>query len=272
MGGATPSSLTVWWNAPGATTCQAYRDTSPGGSFSTKVYDSNGTSFTDTGLVSSTTYWYKVKATNASSSSELSSPVSGTTLSVTGGTPPATPTGLNVTSTTSISVSLWWNASNGATTYQLYRNGSQVYSNSSTNYTDTGLASSTTYQYTVQATNSYGSSAPSSPPVSATTPPVRTGVPPATPTGLNVTSTTSISVSLSWNASTGATTYQLYRNGSQVYSNSSTNYTDTGLASSTTYQYTVQATNSYGSSAPSSPPVFWQQPRSLASRRQPPQG
>ena len=80
-------------------------------------------------------------------------------------------------------------------------------------------------------------------------PPVTGGTSPATPTGLNVTGTTTSSVSLAWNASTGATSYQLYRNGSQIYSNSSTNYADTGISWGTTYQYTVRATNSYGSSA-----------------------
>jgi hypothetical protein len=85
-----------------------------------------------------------------------------------GGTPPTTPTGLTVTTTTVSSVSLSWNAATGATSYQLYRDGTQVYSSSSTNYNDTGLGSGTTYQYAVRATNSTGSSGLSSP-VSATT-------------------------------------------------------------------------------------------------------
>jgi hypothetical protein len=79
------------------------------------------------------------------------------------------------------------------------------------------------------------------------------GVAPATPTGLTVTATTTSSVSLSWGASSGATSYQLYRNGTEVYSNSLTSYTDLGLASGTTYQYAVRATNAYGSSAQSNP-------------------
>jgi uncharacterized repeat protein (TIGR02543 family) len=78
-----------------------------------------------------------------------------------------------------------------------------------------------------------------------------TAVLPVTPTGLAVTTTTSTSISLSWNAN-GATSYQLFRNGVQVYTGIQTTYTDIGLASGTTYQYTVQATNSNGSSAQSS--------------------
>lgn len=85
-----------------------------------------------------------------------------------GGSPPPTPTGLAVTATTVSSVSLSWDAATGATSYLLYRGGSQVYSGTSTNYSDAGLAPGTTYQYTVSATNAKGSSAQSSP-VSATT-------------------------------------------------------------------------------------------------------
>jgi hypothetical protein len=79
-----------------------------------------------------------------------------------------------------------------------------------------------------------------------------TGNGPPPPTGLSVGSATTSSLFISWNASVGATSYQLFRNASQVFSGSGTSYTDTGLASGTTYQYAVRATNSFGSSALSS--------------------
>lgn len=74
---------------------------------------------------------------------------------------------------------------------------------------------------------------------------------PETPTGLTVGSATVNSLTISWNASDEATSYQLYRNGSQVYSGSNTTYIDTGLTSSTSYSYTIQARNSSGTSASS---------------------
>lgn len=77
---------------------------------------------------------------------------------------------------------------------------------------------------------------------------------PATPMGLTVTGVTSTTASLSWTASSGAISYQLFRNGTKVYNNSATSYTDSGLAPSTSYQYTVQASNASGSS-PQSPSV-----------------
>lgn len=72
-----------------------------------------------------------------------------------GGAVPGTPSGLTGTSTSS-SVTLTWNAASGATSYNVYRNGSRVGTPSGTSYTDSGLAASTTYSYQVSASNSAG--------------------------------------------------------------------------------------------------------------------
>ena len=51
-------------------------------------------------------------------------------------------------------------------------------------------------------------------------------------------------VALAWDAATdnvGVTGYTVFRNGTQVASVSGTSYTDTSVAASTTYSYTVQA-------------------------------
>jgi poly(hydroxyalkanoate) depolymerase family esterase len=66
------------------------------------------------------------------------------------------------------------------------------------------------------------------------------------PTGLAVTSVTSSSVSLSWNAVSGAASYHVYRNGALAGSASGTTYTDTGLAAGATYSYQVAAVDSGG--------------------------
>jgi chitinase len=163
---------------------------------------------------------------------------------------PPVPSGLAVSGTTSSSVSLSWNASSGATGYNVYRGGSKIASVSGTSYTDSGLSASTSYSYTVSATNSAGESAQSGA-VTGTTTSGGPSVPP-TPSGLVVSGTTSSSVSLSWNASSGATGYNVYRGGSKIASVSGTSYTDSGLSASTTYSYAVSATNSAGESAKSS--------------------
>jgi chitinase len=83
-------------------------------------------------------------------------------------TAPATPTGLAVSSTTSSSVSLAWNAVSGATGYNVYRSGTKVAAVTGTSATVTGLSPSMSYSFQVTATNAAGESAKSSP-VTATT-------------------------------------------------------------------------------------------------------
>jgi chitodextrinase len=88
-----------------------------------------------------------------------------------GGSAPSAPSGVAVTGTTSSSVALSWTASTGAsvTGYTVYRNGQQVGTTAATSFTDTGLAPSTSYTYTVTAHDAAGNVSPASSPVTATT-------------------------------------------------------------------------------------------------------
>jgi len=157
-------------------------------------------------------------------------------------------------------VSLAWDASSGATSYHVKRSTthggpySQITSPGNTSYTDTGLTDGTTYHYVVAAVNSTGESAnssevPATPSASVTAPSV-----PPVPTGLMATAGDQ-QVSLTWNASSGATGYHLKRGTasggpySQVAAPSGTSDTDTGLSDGTTYYYVVSAVNSVGESA-----------------------
>ncbi|WP_405397416.1 chitinase [Streptomyces microflavus] len=74
---------------------------------------------------------------------------------------------------------------------------------------------------------------------------------PAAPAGLAAGATTTSSVSLSWNAVSGATGYKVYRDGVQATTSTGTSATVTGLASDTAYQFTVSATNAAGESVKS---------------------
>lgn len=103
-------------------------------------------------------------------------------LVITSGIGPSTPTGLTATQVTSSSVSLTWNAStggSGVTGYTVYRNGSTLATTTGTSYTDSTVAPSTTYTYTVDAYNAAGSHSAQSAGVQATTPPTSTS---STPT------------------------------------------------------------------------------------------
>ncbi|MGW0336893.1 chitinase [Streptomyces sp. NPDC003011] len=74
---------------------------------------------------------------------------------------------------------------------------------------------------------------------------------PAAPAGLAVSGTSSSSVSLTWSTVSGATGYQVYRDGTKVTAVTGTSATVTGLAASTSYSFQVTATNAAGESAKS---------------------
>ncbi|MEU2672480.1 glycoside hydrolase family 18 protein [Streptomyces sp. NPDC007164] len=72
---------------------------------------------------------------------------------------------------------------------------------------------------------------------------------PAAPTGLKAGTVTASSVDLSWTGSSGATGYNVYRDGTKVLSATGTSATVSGLTASTAYGFQVAATNSAGESA-----------------------
>jgi chitinase len=167
-------------------------------------------------------------------------------------TPPSAPTGLSSPSHTSSSVSLAWTASTdnvGVTGYQVFRNGAQVGTSTTTSFTDSGLNASTAYSYTVKATDAAGNVSAASSALSVTTSASSDTTPPSAPASLTSPSHTSSSVALSWGASTdnvGVTGYQVFRNSALVTTVTGTSYTDAGLTASTAYSYFVKARDAAG--------------------------
>jgi hypothetical protein len=90
-------------------------------------------------------------------------------------TPPTTPQGLTATAAGSTQIELSWSASSddvGVAGYTIRREGVVIATTAgtTTSYTDSGLAPSTTYSYTVDAFDAAGNHSPqSAPPASATT-------------------------------------------------------------------------------------------------------
>ncbi|TXS57159.1 chitinase [Streptomyces sp. t39] len=74
---------------------------------------------------------------------------------------------------------------------------------------------------------------------------------PAAPGNLRAGTPGATSVPLTWNASSGATSYHVYRNGTRVTTVTGTSATVTGLSAATAYSFQVSAANEAGESAKS---------------------
>jgi C1A family cysteine protease len=167
---------------------------------------------------------------------------------------PTVPTGLGSSNVTATSFTATWNASSGATNYDLQRYVNSVWQDAGTttgtSYNFTGLPSGSTQYVQVRARNSYGSSAYSA---YITVVLSDNNTVPATPTGLASSNITATSFTAKWNASTGATNYDLQRWVNSAWQNdgttTGTSYNFTGLPSGSTQYVQVRARNSSGSSA-----------------------
>ena len=134
----------------------------------------------------------------------------------------------------------------GVTGYQIFRDGVQIATVATTTYADSGRTPSTTYQYTIRATDAANNLSALTAAVPATTPAAADTTPPTVPTGLTATAVSSTQINLSWTASTdnvGVTGYQIFRNGVQIATVTTTTYADSGRTPGTTYQYAVRATD-----------------------------
>jgi len=169
---------------------------------------------------------------------------------------PAAPAGLQA-SAGNAQVSLSWSASANATGYYVKRSTTsggpytQIAGTSSTSFTDTGVTNGTKYFYVVSSYNSAGQSANSA--EASATPTGSVTIPPV-PSGL-LASPGNAQVSLTWNGSNGATSYNVKRATTtggpytQVAAPTATGFTDTGLTNGTTYYYVVSALNTAGESS-----------------------
>jgi fibronectin type 3 domain-containing protein len=160
---------------------------------------------------------------------------------------PTAPGGLAAAAVSSSQINLAWNMVTNAASYNVKRsttNGGPYViiatGVTATNYDDTGLADDTTYFYVVSAVNAGGESA-SSVQVSATT--MLTA-----PAGLMATAVSANQISLTWNAVTNATSYNVKRSttsgGPYTTIDSgvmTTNYADTDLVIGDEYYYVVSA-------------------------------
>lgn len=216
----------AWDSVDNVTGYILYRD-------GTQISDQSGTTYKET-LKKNQSYTYSLVAYNDFGNSAPA------TLTVTVPLePPAAPTGLSASVSHGV-VSLSWNAAAKATGYRLYRDGTLLADQTVTGYTD-NIGAAGEYSYTLIAYNDDGDSP-------AATLTVTVVLPPSAPAELRMTARTRTTISLAWDAVSGAEGYRLYRDGVQIYSGADTAHTDTGLSTETPYAYAVEAFNSGGAS------------------------
>ncbi len=196
--GVSSSGINLGWTAvaPPAgctiTSYDVYRSANSGftPASSNLVAAVSGTSFSDSGLAASTTYYYAVEAVDAHGSSAPSSHASATTQAApVCSAVPAAPSGLSAAAVSSSAINLSWNsvappANCKSVTYDAYRSTTAGFAPSAANqiagglssasFSSTGLSPSTTYYFRVTAQDSAGPSAPSSQ-ASASTPSASSG-------------------------------------------------------------------------------------------------
>ena len=211
------------------------------------------------GLTASTTYYWRIKAVNSYGSSTWSPVRKFTT-----GSLPAVPvllSPLNGAANQSITPTLSWNSSNGATSYSLQVSTSNsftdfIFNQSGITYLNqqiSGLNSSTNYYWRVNAVNGFGSSDWTAPWN------FTTGIPPSPPI-LSFPANGSINQSttpvLSWNPSNGAGSYTLQVSTSNSFTDfifnqsgiTGLNQQISSLDNSTNYYWRVSATSNLGMS------------------------
>ena len=235
------SAKISWSSVSGATKYYIYRASSISSGSYSLVSTTTSTSYTNSGLTSGSTYYYRVAAYKSGLGNK--SQPAGVKLSF------SAPVITKACPTGTTSVSLSWDKVYNATGYYVYRSTSSsgTYSKiatvSGTSYSNSGLTSGTTYYYKVAAYNSSSTSSLSGyksvMPTSCQTPTIYYG-----------TANSTNSITIKWTNVPNATSYYVYRSSSasgtytKIATVNRTSYNNTGLSSGTTYYYKVVAYNS----------------------------
>lgn len=264
---ATSASLRLAWtdNSDNESGFRIERSTSAASGFALiATVGADVTSHVDTGLVPSTTYHYRVLATNSAGDSAYSAVASGSTLAPPVAAPVA-PASLIAGNATSSSLDLKWSdRSDNESGFRIERStspasGFAVIATVGANvsgYTNKGLAASTTHYFRVLATNGAGDSAYSN--VASGSTLAAPAAVPAAPVSLATGNATSSSLGLTWaDQSDNESGFKVERSTSAgtgfvqvaTVGANATSYVSSGLSAATTYFFRVRAYNSAGDSA-----------------------
>src|SRR5207302_1003631 len=182
-----------------------------------------GTTFSDTGLTASTSYSYRVRATDAANNlSAYSSTAGASTPAPPDTTPPTAPANLTATAASASQINLAWTASTdnvGVTGYRIEqigrascRDSAQISAATATTSSDMSLTASTSHSSRVRATDPANNLSAYSSTASASTPAPADTTPPTAPINLTATAASASQINLAWTASTdnvGVTGYRI---------------------------------------------------------------
>jgi chitodextrinase len=216
----------------------------------------SGTTYLDSGLSEGASYTYAVVAYDAVGNiSNRTTPVMAKTIFDV--LLPSAPQGLSAKAISPTEIDLSWQPATDnvkVAGYLIYQNGVQLVDTGSvsTTYASTGLSAGTTYGYGVYAYDEVRNVSLQGPQAGASTfPPDLT--PPSIPKNLYASALSSSEIVLTWETSSdnvGVAGYNVYNGSTKIGSTASTTYTDTNLATSTTYQYFVAAYDASGNISP----------------------
>ena len=171
--------------------------------------------------------------------------------------PSHSPASLSLLEATHDTATLTWDKVEKADLYKIYRDGMLVAQSSATKsltFKDISLSSETRYSYQIEACNQYGCAEEKSATLAVETLPTPEVIPntPPPPSLINNGTRTNI---VNWNITSGATHYQVFRNGEIIADDlTDVSFVDTaatGVTQNTQYQYAVAACNDTGCSVPS---------------------
>ena len=234
---AAEDSISIKWSAvSGASKYRLYRKEPSGW---TRVIDTASTSYSDANVESGKTYTYTIRTLNSSGSLLSSYYTDGFSLTYLSA-PEIT------LSNVADGVKISWDKLEGAEKYRVYYYGSKGWTRmvdtTENSYIDKDVSSNHNYTYTVRCINKDAT---------AFTSYYRAGKKifyVAAPK-LSL-SNDADSVSIKWNAVSGAAKYRVYRMGANGWAKltdtTSTSCSDTGVESGKTYTYTIRAMNSSG--------------------------
>lgn len=214
-----------------------------------------GTSYSITNLTSETTYSITVVAKDdAGNSSSASTALSVTTTKAVDTQAPTSPTGLAATDTQKTTIGISWTASTDnvkVKEYRIYVDGTLTATVTTTTFSITGLTAGTAYSIYVVAVDDAGNVSEASTALKVTTlaEAVVDTTAPSAPTNLITSEITTNSIKVSWTAATdnvGVTEYQLFVDGTQNSTTSTTNATVSNLTKATAYSIYVTAKDAAG--------------------------